>query len=328
MSTRTGLVSTCLNFIIIILLHQAPQNEYQDGSHAHTRSGGLLPVLPLREVDGPTRGLLTSQLQCLTCGHRSPVKYDAFDSLSLSIPTAYWGPLSVGGLLQQFIRPEVVQGVECTGCAKLAGKQTVKSNFRKKVSLGKLPQVLCVHLPRTQWLDNGAVVKRFDHVSFPEMLSMDPYVYSHTGGAGDSNRTRLMGGSDMALPTIRWVLPADPPRAQSGTGLFLTARGSPQIPRELSDINHNAPPEVPAKLGQAEFSYRLASVVCHLGDVSLGHFVTYRRGVHDGGAGLGGAASLSPRWWFASDSAVRRVSSHQVFSAEAYMLFYERVAHT
>ncbi|RUS78717.1 hypothetical protein EGW08_013538 [Elysia chlorotica] len=69
---------------------QAPQNEYQDGSHAHTRSGGLLPVLPLREVDGPTRGLLTSQLQCLTCGHRSPVKYDAFDSLSLSIPTAYW----------------------------------------------------------------------------------------------------------------------------------------------------------------------------------------------------------------------------------------------
>ncbi|GFS17415.1 ubiquitin carboxyl-terminal hydrolase 30 [Elysia marginata] len=119
----------------------------------------------------------------------------------------------------------------------------------------------------------------------------------------------------------------------TGTGLFLTNRGSPEIPRELSDINHNAPPERFSKLGsslsgQPEFAYKLAAVVCHLGDVQLGHFVTYRRGTYDGGAGLKGAGSLSAKWWFTSDSTVHRVSTQQVFSSEAYMLFYERVAQT
>ncbi|KAK3793903.1 hypothetical protein RRG08_033479 [Elysia crispata] len=329
---------------------QDPHNQYQDEARAYTRSKGLLPVLPLREVDEPTRGLLASQLQCLTCGLRSPVKYDVFDSLSLSIPKSYWGPLSVESLLQQFIRPEVVQGVECSGCAKLAGKDSVKSNFRKKVSLGKLPQVLCVHLPRTQWMNSGAVVKRFDHINFPDTLLMDRYVYSHAG-AGDTNRDGLMGGSDLALQMIRpkaAVISSAPPPSSApvnllrtlhfdqqftGTGLFLTSRGCPEIPRELSDINHNAPPEISTKFGcplygQPEFSYKLAAVVCHLGDVQLGHFVTYRRGVHDGGVDLKGASSLSPKWWLTSDSTVRRVSTQQVFSSEAYMLFYERIVQT
>ena len=119
----------------------------------------------------------------------------------------------------------------------------------------------------------------------------------------------------------------------TGTGLFLTSRGCPEIPRELSDINHNAPPEISTKFGcplygQPEFSYKLAAVVCHLGDVQLGHFVTYRRGVHDGGVDLKGASSLSPKWWLTSDSTVRRVSTQQVFSSEAYMLFYERIVQT
>ncbi|GFS17407.1 ubiquitin carboxyl-terminal hydrolase 30-like protein [Elysia marginata] len=114
------------------------------------------------------------------------------------------GPLSVDLLLQQFIRQEVVQDVECSSCAKLAGRNCVKSNFRKKVSLGKLPQVLCVHLPRTQWMSNGAVVKRFDHVHFPDSLVMDRYMYTHAG-AGDSNKDGLMGGADLAMQMIRWV---------------------------------------------------------------------------------------------------------------------------
>ncbi|GFN99497.1 ubiquitin carboxyl-terminal hydrolase 30-like [Plakobranchus ocellatus] len=328
---------------------QDPHNEYQDKHRACTRSKGLLPVLPMREIEEPTRGLLASQLQCLSCGLRSPVKYDAFDSLSLTIPRNYWGPLSLDSLLHQFIRPEIVQNVECAGCAKSAGIKSMKSNFRKKVSLGKLPQVLCIHLPRTQWMRNGALVKRFDHISFPDTLLMDRYVYSHAGAGDTKTRQNLLGGADLALlrprpQTTPVVQPASSAPVNllrtlhfdqqfTGTGLFLTSRGSPEIPRELSDINHNAPPEISTKLDcppsrQPEFSYRLAAVVCHLGDVELGHFVTYRRGVHQGGANLKGAASLSPKWWLTSDSSVRRVSASQVFSSEAYMLFYERIIET
>ena len=55
-----------------------------------TRSHGLLPVLPRREAEHPFRGLLASQLECLDCQYRHPVRYDLFDSLSLSFPKQAW----------------------------------------------------------------------------------------------------------------------------------------------------------------------------------------------------------------------------------------------
>ena len=106
------------------------------------------------------------------------------------------------------------------------------------------------------------------------------------------------------------------------TGLFVHPNMSPQIPQELSDVNHNAPPEL-VNSGHCDFAYRLAAVVCHLGDTQLGHFVAYRRGTHDGVSA--GADGLGSRWWLTSDASVRRVSVEQVTSSEAYMLFYERL---
>ncbi|BFZ04547.1 hypothetical protein BsWGS_07586 [Bradybaena similaris] len=316
---------------------QNPTNVYQSEKHARTRSQGLLPVLPVRSMEQPTRGLLASQLQCLTCGARSAVKYDVFDSLSLTFPRNYWGSLSLDNLLSQFITPEVVQMVECGECAKTAKTTSAKSNFRKKVSIGKLPQVLCIHLPRTQWLDNGAPVKRFDYVSFPETLHMDQYLYCRQRkGAGDTGG--LQGGMDLTLQMLsRTTRPVTAPTSAAvnllrtlnfdqqftQTGLFLHPQRAPQIPSDLSDVNHNAPPEI-IKSSAAEFSYRLAAVVCHLGDVQLGHFVAYRRGIHTGGNVRGGN-DLGSKWWLTSDSTVQRVSIQQVLSSEAYMLFYEKL---
>ena len=55
-----------------------------------TRSLSLLPVLPRREEELPFRGLLASQLECIDCQYRHPVRYDLFDSLSLSFPKQAW----------------------------------------------------------------------------------------------------------------------------------------------------------------------------------------------------------------------------------------------
>ncbi|XP_059149131.1 ubiquitin carboxyl-terminal hydrolase 30-like [Physella acuta] len=314
---------------------QDPRNAYQSDKHARTRSQGLLPVLPNKQMEQPTRGLLASQLQCLSCGARSPVKYDVFDSLTLSFPRNYWGPLSLDSLLHQFVTPEVVQDVECHGCAKISQQKVFRSNFRKRISIGKLPQVLCVHLPRTQWLDNGIPVKRFDHVSFPETLHMDPYLYCNQGDSA----SRLLGGVDITMQMLSQsakavTTPTSAPvnllrtlnfdQQFTRTGLFVDPQASPEIPREFSDVNHNAPPEL-YKVGSSDFSYKLAAVVCHIGDSQLGHFVAYRRGIHGGGQPLKGAGDLGSKWWYTSDSSVSRVSQQQVLSSEAYMLFYERI---
>ena len=65
--------------------------------------------------------------------------------------------------------------------------------------------------------------------------------------------------------------------------------------------------------------YKLVSVVSHIGDISSGHFVTYRR-----------APSLHGRrfpdeWLFTSDTTVRRARLAEVLATEAYMLIYEKL---
>ena len=66
-------------------------------------------------------------------------------------------------------------------------------------------------------------------------------------------------------------------------------------------------------------SYKLASVVVHLGDVLSGHFVTYRRAPSVNGQ------RFPTRWLYTSDTLVKRATPSEVFGANAYMLFYEKI---
>lgn len=68
--------------------------------------------------------------------------------------------------------------------------------------------------------------------------------------------------------------------------------------------------------------YQLKSVICHVGDVFSGHFITYRRLIVDSSAT---DHSVSSQWLYASDSTVRPALCQEVESAVAYMLFYEQV---
>jgi len=66
-------------------------------------------------------------------------------------------------------------------------------------------------------------------------------------------------------------------------------------------------------------SYRLTSVVVHLGDVSSGHFVTYRRA-----PSLNGQRFPS-EWLYTSDLCVRHATLAEVLASDAYMLLYEKI---
>lgn len=66
-------------------------------------------------------------------------------------------------------------------------------------------------------------------------------------------------------------------------------------------------------------TYRLTSVIVHLGDVSSGHFVTYRRA-----PSLNGQRFPSD-WLYTSDLCVRRATISEVFASDAYMLLYEKM---
>uniref|UniRef100_A0A2A4JRN3 ubiquitinyl hydrolase 1 n=1 Tax=Heliothis virescens TaxID=7102 RepID=A0A2A4JRN3_HELVI len=131
----------------------------------------------------PFRGTLASRLQCTVCEHKSPIRYDKFDSISLSMANAsvgLTGSFSLSGLLRAFTAPELVKGVRCSKCCPepappdAAPAPPAYTKHIRTVSFGKLPYCLCLHIGRVEW-QGGALSKRGEFVAFPESLSMAPY---------------------------------------------------------------------------------------------------------------------------------------------------------
>ncbi|KAB1255555.1 Ubiquitin carboxyl-terminal hydrolase 30 [Camelus dromedarius] len=227
---------------------------------------------------------------------KSPVRFDTFDSLSLSIPAATWGhPLTLDHCLHHFISSESVRDVVCDNCTKIEAQGTLsgekvehqRTTFVKQLKLGKLPQCLCIHLQRLSWSSHGAPLKRHEHVQFNEFLMMDIYKY------------RLLGHK----PGPR----SPQPRDDAGPSLDL--QDGPAAPR----------PGAPE--GSSTYLFQLMAVVVHHGDMHSGHFVTYRRSPPSAKSPL----STSNQWLWVSDDTVRKASLQEVLSSSAYLLFYERV---
>lgn len=324
-----------------------PTNKYQPPDHAITRTQGLLPVLPCQQSENPFRMLFASQLECVDCKYRHPVKYDLSDSVSLSFPKTAWKSIQLEVLLQKFISSEIVPGVECPGCKKMqfqklkqscngstpqSAPQFVdvnpKSSCLKRLTIGKLPHCLCLHMQRTQWLDSGIPLKKYEKVIFPEILYMDDYMYTK---CEKNSRNGLLGGKALFGNTVI-PLPTQSPVVSptsghvtllralnydsriSSRGLYLQSfqHQSSQCYSSHSDINHNSPQS-------QDYTYKLTAVITHLGDVFSGHFVTYRRGVP-----FRSGERYGSSWLCVSDHAVKEVTLDEVMATEAYMLFYER----
>ena len=63
---------------------------------------------------------------------------------------------------------------------------------------------------------------------------------------------------------------------------------------------------------KARFTYQLYGIICHLGSMGGGHYISYVKYEYKGKA-----------WWFKmSDSMVREVKVEEVLNSEAYILFY------
>lgn len=236
----------------------------------------------------PFRGTLASRLHCTVCNAKSPIRYDKFDSISLSMANAsvgLTGSYSLPGLLRAFTAPEMVKGVRCSKCCPERPDAPTPpippaTKHIRTLSFGKLPCCLCLHVARVEWA-GGALSKRPDHVAFPETLSLAPYA--------------AVPQPEMELSSL-----VDG-RLRSG----------------LSSLNAGAGAAAAAGGGRAaeeRAQYRLVAVVVHVGGPRSGHFATYRRG----------NGFEANRWWYTSDTLVHEVSLQEVLRCSAYMLFYER----
>jgi ubiquitin carboxyl-terminal hydrolase 30 len=203
------------------------------------------------QVPHPFRGSLSSQLVCNGCGHKSTVRYDKFDSITLSLPEIKNPGLSLGNLLTEFVTPETLEGYKCESCNET-------TTHTKSVTFGKLPACLSIHISRTTWLPTGIAYKRQDFVHFPESLSMAPYSFVQPNL-----------GSNMGTP---WGSTMSLYSASLGGGAF---GGEPDYTAgsgNFSFSSYTFGAMFPKNL------YRLLAVIVHSGEANSGHFVTYRRG--------------------------------------------------
>jgi len=68
------------------------------------------------------------------------------------------------------------------------------------------------------------------------------------------------------------------------------------------------------------YRYRLYGVVVHMGNMNNGHYVAYIRKI--------GKSEDDPQkdtWWYLSDEQYYQISEEEVFTQQAYLLFYERI---
>lgn len=129
----------------------------------------------------PTRGLLSNKLVCHACKYRYPIRLDVFDSISLSLPqNENFLSIPLENCIDLFVRKETIDDFQCESCHQ-------KAKFDKRLNFIKLPNVLCFHIQRLVWLNNGHAFKRFDHVAFPDVLTMDPYTYGSSSSSSDSS---------------------------------------------------------------------------------------------------------------------------------------------
>ncbi|XP_018604465.1 ubiquitin carboxyl-terminal hydrolase 30 isoform X2 [Scleropages formosus] len=292
------------------------------------RSRGPLHPLPSPwKSQHPFHGRLTSNMACKRCEQQSPVHYDSFDSLSLSIPPAPWGrPVTLDHCLQHFISSETIKEVECENCTKKAGKssgQTVesqRSTFIKQLRLGKLPQCLCIHLQRLTWSSEGTPIKKQEHVQFSEYLSMDCYKHCASGQRSlwplCTSRTVSSGGQ----VDVQEKKPAN------GTDSEHCNNKKPLSNGTCSSVFLHTPALSPPFTltydhSSSAYLFRLTAVLVHHGDMHSGHFVTYRRCPPSPRS----SSPFSTHWLWVSDDSVRKASLQEVLASNAYLLFYERV---
>ncbi|VFV38554.1 ubiquitin carboxyl-terminal [Lynx pardinus] len=267
----------------------------------------------------PFHGRLTSNMVCKHCEHQSPVRFDTFDSLSLSIPAATWGhPLTLDHCLHHFISSESVRDVVCDNCTQIEAKGTLdgekvehqRTTFVKQLKLGK----------RLSWSSHGTPLKCYWHLVDRGQGCQE--TSCHTQDSPRHNQ-ELSGPRVSSVQVEKARLCRNVILNQPGgpkTQIFMNGACSPSLLPTLPAPMPFPLPVVP-DYSSSTYLFRLMAVVVHHGDMHSGHFVTYRRSPPSAKNPL----STSNQWLWISDDTVRKASLQEVLSSSAYLLFYERV---
>ncbi|KAK6051403.1 ubiquitinyl hydrolase 1, partial [Cooperia oncophora] len=214
------------------------------------------------------------------------------------------GVCSIGSCLLEFTAAEQLQGInayECENCCvprnkklKAIGSQKKRVSALKRYLIYEPPAVLTLHLKRFQQLEGmsgrTSTRKLSGHVSFPMMFDMAPFCCR--------NVERLAPGEKRLLYSLYGVV------VHSGS---------------LSGGHYIAYVKSRHRLKQAHAFLEFARTTCADSMFYQNGTTTIENLCEESDINNDG------QWYYCSDSQVLAVNENRVLSAEAYILFYERV---
>lgn len=94
----------------------------------------------------PLDGITAERIGCLQCGETGGIRYSVSSGLSLNLPSDNIGSsLKLSDLLMEYIKPEIIEGVECNRCALLAVRDHLAEQLQQYESkeADAIPAKLC-----------------------------------------------------------------------------------------------------------------------------------------------------------------------------------------
>ncbi|XP_031474077.1 ubiquitin carboxyl-terminal hydrolase 27 isoform X1 [Nymphaea colorata] len=223
----------------------------------------------------------------------------------------------------------------------------------KQLTIGRCPEILCIHLQRATISAYNESTKLQGHVAFPLILDLYPYTAPGMGiGLNMCKKDIEMGVKEtVCLPRMNYfhlpltrkvvsyvqgniVVPSPGRRADNVCQLDIPELGSCcTSSKVLPSRIYGEEGTSGSSLGKKGCIYSLVSVVQHHGISGSGHFTVYRRvkaePVCDSLLDASRIGDCVKTIWFKiSDSCVSSVPEETVLASEASLLFYERMNRT
>lgn len=94
----------------------------------------------------PLDGIVAERIGCLQCGETGGIRYSVSSGLSLNLPSDNMGSsIKFSELLKEYIKPEIIEGVECNRCALIAVRDHLIEQLQQYESkqTNAIPAKLC-----------------------------------------------------------------------------------------------------------------------------------------------------------------------------------------
>ncbi|OVF07696.1 putative ubiquitin-specific protease [Clavispora lusitaniae] len=268
-------------------------------------------VLPI-ELITPVDGISAERIGCVACGEVGGIRYSTTSGISLNLPydKSSYSSYDLQSLLDEWIKPEIIDDVNCNRCGLQQTKEFLLQNLEQSSSekltadITKRVAEIDTELAKDYVTDDvfeklttKRMVRKMRKTKQILLSRPPPLLCIHINrSVFDPNTYMVMKNSkNVAFPA---VLDLNPIVAEP-SNINMDARCSFRKSDGTDSDTRNE-----------KLLYNLKAVISHYGTHNYGHYICYRK--------------YRGTWWRISDESVYVVTQAEVLSSQGtFMLFYE-----